>query len=59
MDPFKQKGPIPFELEFGVSWYVPYLTYHSYGYSIFMDKNQFLLSSMVKNYILLLIRLLK
>ena len=33
MDPFKQKGPIPFELEFGVSWYVPYLTYHSYGYS--------------------------
>ena len=33
MDPFKQVGPIPFELEFGISWYVPYLSYHSYGYT--------------------------
>ena len=33
MDPFKQVGPLPFELEFGISWYVPYLSYHSYGYT--------------------------
>lgn len=33
MDPFKQVGPIPFELELGISWYVPYLSYHSYGYT--------------------------
>jgi hypothetical protein len=33
IDPFKQIGPIPFELEFGIRWYVPYLTYHTYGYT--------------------------
>ena len=33
VDPFKQYGPIPFELEFGVRWYVPYLTYHTFGYT--------------------------
>ena len=33
MDPFKQVGPVPFELEFGISWYVPYLSYHSYAYT--------------------------
>jgi len=33
IDPFKQYGPIPFELEFGIRWYVPYLTYHTFGYT--------------------------
>jgi hypothetical protein len=31
VDPFNQMGPIPFELEVGVRWFVPLLTYHSYG----------------------------
>lgn len=31
VDPFKQIGPMPFELEMGVRWFVPYLTYHTYG----------------------------
>jgi hypothetical protein len=33
MDPFNQVGPIPFELELGASWYLSYLTYHTYGYT--------------------------
>ncbi|MDP6339596.1 MAG: hypothetical protein QF842_04605 [Candidatus Marinimicrobia bacterium] len=33
VDPFKQFGPIPFELELGIRWYVPFLTYHTYGYA--------------------------
>ena len=33
VDPLKQKGPIPFELEVGARWYVPFLTYHTYGYT--------------------------
>ena len=33
LDPYQMVGPIPFELEFGISWYVPYLSYHSYGYT--------------------------
>jgi hypothetical protein len=33
VDPFNQMGPIPFELEVGVRWFVPLLTYHSYGYT--------------------------
>lgn len=31
VDPFKQIGPVPFELEIGVRWFVPLLTYHTYG----------------------------
>lgn len=31
VDPFKQIGPVPFELEVGVRWFVPLLTYHTYG----------------------------
>ena len=31
VDPFKQIGPLPFELEVGIRWFVPYLTYHTYG----------------------------
>ena len=32
LDPFQMIGPIPFELEFGASWFMPYpLTYHTYG----------------------------
>ncbi len=31
VDPFKQIGPLPFELEVGVQWFVPYLTYHTFG----------------------------
>ena len=31
VDPFKQIGPLPFELEVGIQWFVPYLTYHTYG----------------------------
>ncbi|MBC8345225.1 MAG: hypothetical protein ISR82_07100 [Candidatus Marinimicrobia bacterium] len=31
VDPFKQIGSIPFELELGVRWFVPFLTYHTYG----------------------------
>lgn len=33
VDPFKQVGPLPFELEIGIRWYVPYLTYQTYGYT--------------------------
>lgn len=33
LDPFKQIGPIPFEMELGVRWFLPYLTYHTYGYT--------------------------
>jgi hypothetical protein len=33
VDPFKQIGPIPFEFEIGLQWYVPFLTYHTYGYT--------------------------
>ena len=33
VDPFKQVGPLPFELEIGIQWYVPYLTYQTYGYT--------------------------
>jgi len=32
VDPFKQIGPIPFELEVGIRWFVPLLTYQSFGY---------------------------
>ena len=31
VDPFLQIGPVPFEMEIGVRWFVPYLTYHTYG----------------------------
>lgn len=33
VDPFKQFGPIPFELEVGVRWFVPFLTYQTFGYT--------------------------
>ncbi|MBT3478160.1 MAG: hypothetical protein HOA15_02535 [Candidatus Marinimicrobia bacterium] len=33
VDPFKQFGPVPFELELGLRWYVPFLTYHTFGYT--------------------------
>ncbi len=33
VDPFKQFGPIPFELEVGLRWYVPFLTYYTFGYT--------------------------
>ena len=35
VDPFKQIGPVPFELEIGVRWFVPLLTYHTYGNTSF------------------------
>ncbi len=32
LDPFLAIGPVPFELEIGAQWFMPYpLTYHSYG----------------------------
>ncbi|MED5433398.1 MAG: hypothetical protein VYB52_00965 [Candidatus Neomarinimicrobiota bacterium] len=32
LDPFLVIGPVPFELEIGARWFIPYpLTYHSYG----------------------------
>jgi hypothetical protein len=31
-DPLKKIGPLPFELEIGLSWYVPFLTYQAFGY---------------------------
>ena len=33
VDSFKQFGPIPFELEVGVRWFVPFLTYQTFGYT--------------------------
>ncbi len=33
VDPFKQFGPIPFELEVGIRWFVPFLTYQTFGYT--------------------------
>ena len=33
VDPFKQIGPIPFELEVGIRWFVPLLTYQTFGYT--------------------------
>lgn len=31
-DPLTKIGPLPFELEVGLSWYIPFLTYHAFGY---------------------------
>jgi len=33
VDSFKQFGPIPFELEVGARWFVPFLTYQTFGYT--------------------------
>ena len=33
VDSFKQIGPIPFELEVGIRWFVPLLTYQTFGYT--------------------------
>lgn len=33
VDSFKQIGPMPFELEIGLRWFIPYLTYYTYGYT--------------------------
>lgn len=33
VDPLKKYGPIPFELEMGVRWFVPFLTINSFGFT--------------------------